>query len=60
MAVDKSQVVVVTGLGVMSGVGNTLDSFWDGITSMSSYRSRSHKQSHTCIACTQSSFRENA
>jgi len=32
MAVDKSQVVVVTGLGVMSGVGNTLDSFWDGIT----------------------------
>jgi 3-oxoacyl-[acyl-carrier-protein] synthase II len=31
MAGDEGKKIVVTGLGVMSGVGNTLDSFWDNL-----------------------------
>jgi hypothetical protein len=31
MALDPKQTIVVTGLGVMSGVGDGLDNFWDNI-----------------------------
>jgi hypothetical protein len=31
MAADPKQTIVVTGLGVMSGVGPTLDSFWENL-----------------------------
>jgi 3-oxoacyl-(acyl-carrier-protein) synthase len=31
MAADPKQTIVVTGLGVMSGVGPTLDTFWENL-----------------------------
>ena len=40
MNLDPKKTVVVTGLGVMSGVGSTLDSFWENLLAGKSSVSR--------------------